>query len=44
MNDITEVQKIANLLLRYQKKAKELIEAGSQETKTSEAKNMTTLF
>ena len=35
MNDITEVKKRANLLLRYHKKAKELMEAGSQETKSS---------
>ena len=35
MNDITEVTKRANLLLRYHKKAKELMSAGSSEAKSS---------
>lgn len=35
LNDITEVKKRANLLLRYHKKAKELMDSGAQELKTS---------
>jgi len=35
LNEIAEVKKRANLLLRYHKKAKELMEAGAQESKTS---------
>ena len=35
MNDITEVKKRANLLLRYHKKAKELMDPGTQESNSS---------